>query len=44
MNGCISEKDIIACRLVSNTVLAIFINITIVNPWRWGDYLDFIDE
>lgn len=36
MHGCISEKDIIACRLVSNTVLAVSINVTTVNPWSWG--------
>lgn len=29
---------------VSNTVLAIFVNVIVFKPWRWGDSLDFIEE
>lgn len=29
---------------VSNTVLAIFVNVIEFKPWRWGDSLDFIEE
>ena len=28
---------------VSNMVLAIFVNIIVFKPWRWGDSLDFIE-
>ena len=29
------EKTVITCHLVSNTVLTVFVNVTIFNSWRW---------
>lgn len=29
---------------MSNTVLAIFVNVIVLKSWRWGDSLGFIEE